>query len=106
MGILRIWGHISHSLKKGFMFNSLQSVVEKPPVGGKELLPLPSHALSGFRLNPGPVSNRISCTCDHTDTSIVQLMNNFKMKTKLQPNVHVHLSCKFCLINHSSFLHI
>lgn len=36
--------------------SSLQSVVDKPPVGGKELNPLPSHALSGFRLNPGPVS--------------------------------------------------
>ena len=31
-------------------------MVDKPPIGGKELLPLPVHSLSGFRLNPGPVS--------------------------------------------------
>ncbi|XP_020893944.1 mediator of RNA polymerase II transcription subunit 19 isoform X2 [Exaiptasia diaphana] len=41
--------------EKGSTQNSLQSVVDKPPVGGKELIPLPSHALSGFRLNPGPI---------------------------------------------------
>lgn len=34
---------------------SLRSVVDKPPIGGKELLPLTGHSLSGFRLNPGPV---------------------------------------------------
>ena len=38
-----------------FVF-SLRSVVDKPPIGGKELLPLTGHSLSGFRLNPGPVS--------------------------------------------------
>ena len=37
-------------------FPSLHSVVDKPPIGGKELLPLTGHSLSGFRLNPGPVS--------------------------------------------------
>ena len=31
-------------------------MVDKPPIGGKELLPLTGHSLSGFRLNPGPVS--------------------------------------------------
>lgn len=74
MEVVEIWSHISHmydciiqlTIKKSFCFHSLQSVVEKPPVGGKELLPLPSHALSGFRLNPGPVSTRLSCTCNHT----------------------------------------
>lgn len=35
---------------------SLRSVVDKPPIGEKELLPLTGHSLSGFRLNPGPVS--------------------------------------------------
>ncbi|EDO47496.1 predicted protein [Nematostella vectensis] len=41
--------------EKGTPENSLRSVIDKPPIGGKELLPLPSHALSGFRLNPGPI---------------------------------------------------
>jgi mediator of RNA polymerase II transcription subunit 19 len=36
--------------------SSLRSVIEKPPIGGKELLPLNSLQLSGFRLHPGPVS--------------------------------------------------
>ena len=39
-----------------FSYFSLRSVVDKPPIGGKELLPLTGHSLSGFRLNPGPVS--------------------------------------------------
>ncbi|XP_026473630.1 mediator of RNA polymerase II transcription subunit 19 [Ctenocephalides felis] len=35
--------------------SSLRSVIEKPPIGGKELLPLSSTQLSGFRLHPGPL---------------------------------------------------
>ncbi|XP_074101987.1 mediator complex subunit 19 [Cotesia typhae] len=35
--------------------SSLRSVIEKPPIGGKELLPLNIHQLSGFRLHPGPL---------------------------------------------------
>lgn len=35
--------------------SSLRSVIEKPPIGGKELLPLTSVQLDGFRLHPGPV---------------------------------------------------
>lgn len=31
-------------------------MIEKPPVGGKDLLPLTSSQLEGFRLHPGPVS--------------------------------------------------
>lgn len=30
-------------------------MIEKPPIGGKELLPLTSVQLAGFRLHPGPV---------------------------------------------------
>ncbi|KAJ3649334.1 hypothetical protein Zmor_021084 [Zophobas morio] len=33
--------------------SSLRSVIEKPPIGGKELLPLTSIQLDGFRLHPG-----------------------------------------------------
>lgn len=40
--------------------SSLRSVIEKPPIGGKELLPLTSVQLAGFRLHPGPVSFTIS----------------------------------------------
>ncbi|CAH1100677.1 unnamed protein product [Psylliodes chrysocephalus] len=35
--------------------SSLRSVIEKPPVGGKELLPLSNIQLDGFRLHPGPL---------------------------------------------------
>ncbi|KAF2883971.1 hypothetical protein ILUMI_22199 [Ignelater luminosus] len=35
--------------------SSLRSVIEKPPIGGKELLPLTSTQLDGFRLHPGPL---------------------------------------------------
>ncbi|KAH9376763.1 hypothetical protein HPB48_010941 [Haemaphysalis longicornis] len=36
--------------------SSLRSLIEKPPVGGKELLALTGAQLVGFRLHPGPVS--------------------------------------------------
>jgi len=35
--------------------SSLRQVIEKPPVGGKELLLLNQVQLSGFRLHPGPL---------------------------------------------------
>lgn len=35
--------------------SSLRSVIDKPPIGGKELLPLTSTQLDGFRLHAGPV---------------------------------------------------
>lgn len=37
--------------------SSLRSIIEKPPIGGKELHALTSVQLAGFRLHPGvPVS--------------------------------------------------
>lgn len=35
--------------------DSLQGLIEKPPIGGRELAPLSSSALSSFRLMPGSV---------------------------------------------------
>lgn len=38
--------------------DSLQALIDKPPVGGRELLPLTESALSGFRLMPGSVPDQ------------------------------------------------
>ncbi|CAI6350643.1 unnamed protein product [Macrosiphum euphorbiae] len=46
-GIIDTPGHNDQS--------SLRSVIEKPPIGGKEILPLTTHQLAGFRLHPGPL---------------------------------------------------
>jgi len=35
--------------------STLRSVIDKPPIGGKELLSLTSFQLAGFRLHPGPL---------------------------------------------------
>ncbi|CAH0390754.1 unnamed protein product [Bemisia tabaci] len=35
--------------------SSLRSVIDKPPICGKEILPLTSIQLAGFRLHPGPL---------------------------------------------------
>lgn len=55
-GVIDTPGHSDNS--------SLRSIIEKPPIGGKELIPLNTGQLSGFRLHPGPVrhlgSSRIS----------------------------------------------
>ncbi|UYV61256.1 hypothetical protein LAZ67_1004126, partial [Cordylochernes scorpioides] len=34
--------------------SSLRSLIEKPPIGGKDIVPLTSTQLAGFRLHPGP----------------------------------------------------
>jgi mediator of RNA polymerase II transcription subunit 19 len=35
--------------------SSLRGLIDKPPVGGKELVPLNQLQLAGFRLHPGPL---------------------------------------------------
>ncbi|XP_064620786.1 mediator of RNA polymerase II transcription subunit 19-like [Lineus longissimus] len=35
--------------------SSLRSLIEKPPITGKEILPITGAALTGFRLHPGPL---------------------------------------------------
>jgi len=35
--------------------SSLRSLIDKPPICGKEILPLSTSALSGFKLQPGPI---------------------------------------------------
>lgn len=35
--------------------SSLRSIIEKPPIVGKELIQLSGNALTGFRLHPGPL---------------------------------------------------
>ncbi|ENN80694.1 mediator of RNA polymerase II transcription subunit 19 [Dendroctonus ponderosae] len=42
--------------------SSLRSVIEKPPVGGKDLLLLSSAQLEGFRLHPGPLPEQYRYT--------------------------------------------
>jgi mediator of RNA polymerase II transcription subunit 19 len=39
--------------------SSLRHVIEKPPVGGKELLPLNSLQMTGFRLHSGPLPEQL-----------------------------------------------
>ncbi|XP_067005389.1 mediator of RNA polymerase II transcription subunit 19 [Anabrus simplex] len=52
-GMIDTPGHLDNS--------SLRSVIEKPPIGGKELLPLTSMQLAGFRLHPGPLPDQYRC---------------------------------------------
>ena len=34
----------------------LRTLIDRPPVGGREFMPLSEQVLLGFRLHPGPVS--------------------------------------------------
>jgi len=36
--------------------SSLRSLIDKPPITGKEILPLSTSALAGFKLQPGPIA--------------------------------------------------
>lgn len=38
--------------------DSLRQLIEKPPIGGKELIPLSLSQLVGFRLHPGPLPEK------------------------------------------------
>ena len=42
-----------------YCFSSLRSLIEKPPITGKELNLLSGSQLTGFRLHPGPVSQKM-----------------------------------------------
>ncbi|CAL8115574.1 unnamed protein product [Orchesella dallaii] len=63
-------GHLDNS--------SLRSVIDKPPIGGKELLPLSSMQLSGFRLHPGALPEQY------------RLMNQVPQKKKHKHKKHKH----------------
>lgn len=54
--------------------STLRSVIEKPPIGGKELMQLNSMQLSGFRLHPGPVSNLSWVDSPDSDSSFFLLL--------------------------------
>ena len=43
----------------------LRTLVDRPPVGGREFLPLSEQSLMGFRLHPGPVSGQGYIYCLH-----------------------------------------
>lgn len=45
------------------IYSSLRKLIEKPPITGKEIQPLSSTSLNGFRLNPGPVDERFLLFC-------------------------------------------
>nr|ACO15145.1 Mediator of RNA polymerase II transcription subunit 19 [Caligus clemensi] len=54
--------------------SSLRGIIEKPPVCGKELLPLNQLQLAGFRLHPGPLPEQYSC--------LTQIQSKKKQKHK------------------------
>ncbi|RWS31157.1 mediator of RNA polymerase II transcription subunit 19-like protein [Leptotrombidium deliense] len=57
--------------------SSLRSLIDKPPIGGKELMNLNQNQLSGFRLHPGPLPEQY------------RLMNQpVKKKHKQKKNKH------------------
>lgn len=60
--------------------STLRSVIEKPPIGGKELLPLTAVQLAGFRLHPGPVSIcwTFSSSCSHLIHCLIQLPEQYR----------------------------
>jgi len=60
--------------------SSLKSLIDKPPIGGKELLPLTGSQLSGFRLHPGPLPEQY------------RLMNQQPQKKKHKHKKHKHKS--------------
>lgn len=62
--------------------SSLRSVIEKPPIGGKELLPLTSIQLDGFRLHPGPVSLIFFCATINYYIYIFSYLNSIGIQVQ------------------------
>ncbi|VDO69985.1 unnamed protein product [Heligmosomoides polygyrus] len=56
----QIYGNFNFSQAQDI--SSLKMLVEKPPITGKEINTLSSTAMSGFRLTPGPVDERLAYT--------------------------------------------
>jgi len=59
--------------------SSLRGLIEKPPVGGKELLQLNQLQLAGFRLHPGPLPEQYR-----------SLLNQVQAKAKRKKHKHKH----------------
>merc|ERR1719186_1277538 len=59
--------------------SSLRSIIEKPPVGGKELLPLNQLQMAGFRLHPGPLPEQYR-----------SLLNQVQAKQRKKQKKHKH----------------
>lgn len=49
-------------------------MIDKPPIGGKELHSLSAAQLAGFRLHPGPVSNRTNNFLITDECSTIKLL--------------------------------
>lgn len=74
-GVIDGPGHLDNS--------SLRSVIEKPPIVGKELLPLTSVQLAGFRLHPGPLPEQYK----HLKTAPTRKHKNKHKKHKYKEGV-------------------
>jgi len=59
--------------------SSLRGLIEKPPVGGKELMQLNQLQLAGFRLHPGPLPEQYR-----------SLLNQVQAKAKRKKHKHKH----------------
>merc|ERR1711874_843480 len=62
--------------------SSLRGLIEKPPVGGKELLQLNQLQLAGFRLHPGPLPEQYR--------SLLNQVNQVQAKAKRKKHKHKH----------------
>merc|ERR1719509_562806 len=59
--------------------SSLRSIIEKPPVGGKELMSLNQLQMAGFRLHPGPLPDQYR-----------SLLNQVQAKARKKQKKHKH----------------
>ena len=68
--------------------SSLRSIIEKPPIGGKELVFLNNVQLAGFRLHPGPVNIYFTCSFvmgrRHFYFSFIQLPEQYRIASVAQ----------------------
>ena len=62
--------------------SSIRSVIDKPPIGGKELVFLNNFQLSGFRLHPGPVINADTLQLIKTKHSVLIIHSSSRRCTE------------------------
>lgn len=82
-----------------YFFSSLRSLIEKPPIGGKDLIQLSVHQLQGFRLHAGPVSALVFCSrcfvyfsgaaCKSIGHVVLQLPDQYRLMSQ-QPLKRKH----------------
>lgn len=83
--------------------STLGSVIAKRPIGGKELLPLTSAQLAGFRLHPGPLPEQYRYVSATPPKRHKSKHKKHKHKDGAPPGQDTPLQGLYCVISYVNY---